>query len=69
MAPPPPSLRAVGYFFTPEKKVFWEKSHFMKYPVYFILIFNISGNIMKQELLKMVQEYCFKFFFNFYSEK
>ena len=39
----------------PEKKVFREKSHFMKYPVYFFLIFHISGKSMKQELLEMFQ--------------
>ena len=37
------------------KKVFMEKTHFMKNPVYFFLIFNISGKSRKQKLLEMFQ--------------
>ena len=43
-----------AWFENREKKVFWEKSHFMKYPVYF---FNDQyfRKSMNQKLLKMFQ--------------
>ena len=49
------------------KEVFWEKSHFMKYPVYFFF-FIISGKSMKQELLEMVQVIVLIFFILMKSE-
>ena len=49
------SILRNAWFENPEKKVFLEKSHFMKNPVYFFSIFNISGKGMKQKLSEMFQ--------------
>ena len=52
-------------FENPENKVFLDKSHFMKNPVYFFFIFffNISGKGMKQKLLEMFQLTVTNFFY------
>ena len=43
------------------KKVFWENSHSMKYPVYFF--FNFEYIRKKSETRVAVNGYCFNFFF------